>query len=228
MASKRQYATIAEVEQFADVTSTDDTEFEDRISQAEELIDAWVGFQNKAVCENYQGEVSSVNSKTIVDSGSGTPLVAKDDFFKGCTLEIIGGGGAGASRTIESSSYDNRSITYTGDAISGLDTTSVFRIFQLGKFPRYKDMSQNRAGDQYYKYIPEAVKRAVAAQVEYIINQGDDFFSTDDTDKDSESIGNYSYSGGSAAQKSALVRMIAPKARTLLKGITNRTGRIEV
>lgn len=228
MASKRQYATIAEVEEYADVTSTDADEFEDRITQAEELIDAWVGFQQKAVYQVYQGEVSSVNGQTIYDTGSGSPLASKDNFFKGCTIEIIGGGGAGASRTIASSDYTDRSLTYEGDAIAGLDATSVFKIYQLGKFPRYKDMSQNRAGTTYYKYIPEAVKRAVAAQVEYIINQGDEFFSTDDTDKDSESIGNYSYSGGSASQKSALVRLVAPKARSLLKGITNRTGQIEV
>lgn len=229
MASKRRYATIEQIEQFADITSLDDDEFEDRISQAEELIDAWVGFQTKAFSRKIQIEVSSVNGKTIADDRVATQLTYEDDFFAGCTLEVIGGAGAGQTRTIVSSNKDAKSITYEGDTLSpNVDTTSIIRIYQLGKFPRNIDMQLNRAGNKYYKMITDAVTRATAAQLEYMINQGDEFFGTDDPDKESERIGNYSYSGGSSnAQRSALVRMIAPRARTLLRGITNRTGRIE-
>lgn len=229
MASRREYTTIAEVEAYADVTATDNDEFEEQITMAEEMIDVYVGHQQKAFPREIQGEVSSVNGKTIFDVGPSSLLVDHDDYLAGCTLEIIGGAGKGQTRTIESSSKDNKSITYKGDTLSpDVDTTSIFKIYQLGKFPRRKDMTLNRAGDRYYKMIPDAVKRATAAQVEYIINQGADFFGTDETDKDSESLGNYSYSGGNASQKSTVVRMIAPKARTLLRGITNRLGRIEV
>jgi hypothetical protein len=232
MASRRGYLTIDELEEFADIEVTDNAEAEDQISQAEEIIDAYVGAQEKFFPRVFQGEVSAVSNsnKTLADTGSGSQLHVIDDYFKGCELEIIGGAGAGQRGIIESSSKDNRTVTLAAAFSVTPDTTSVFRIYQLGKFPRYSDVYTNRAGTKYFKAIPEAVKRATAAQVQFIIEQGDKYFSTDQTDMTRERIGNYEYEkagAGSGVGQSSLVKLLAPKARALLRGIKNSTGQFE-
>lgn len=227
MASKRRYATIAEVCELADVTSTDDSEFEDRISQAEELIDAYVGFQQRSVPKQVRGEVTGVNGATIFDTYNGGPLYLTDGWYVNCTFEIVGGTGAGQSGFIIASSRLNQSITLSAALTTPPDTTSIYRIYQLGKFPRMQDKTTNRLGLAIYKTIPEAVKRAVAAQVAFVIEMGDDYFAGDGAVMDSESLLNYSYSKSSGAQQSALVKMIAPRAQVLLRGIMNRTGQLQ-
>lgn len=229
MASRRGYLTIAELEEFADIDVTDDAEAEDQISQAEELIDAWVGFQERRLYREYRGEVTAVSNadKTIADTGNGTPLDANDDFYKGAEIEIVAGTGAGQRQTIVSSDKSDKTVT-VGTAFSPApDTTSMFRIYQLGKFPRRKDGYQNRAGNKVFYSIPEAVRRATAAQVQFIIEMGSAYFAGAGADMNRERIGNYEYekSSGSGMNQSTLVKLIAPKARVLLRGITNRTGR---
>jgi hypothetical protein len=229
MASRRAYLTIPELEEFAAITVTDETEAYDQISQAEELIDAYVGFQEKAVPCEYHGEVTAVSANTIFDTESQSPLnVSYNDAFKGCEVEIIGGTGAGQRRTISSSSKDGKSITISEAFTTAPDTTSHYRIYQLGKFPRKKDRHTNRSGDQYFYSIPEAVRRATAAQVAYIIEKGPEYFSGDDSQKTAESIGNYSYQtgGGSSGGQSSVVRLVGPRAQALLRGITNRLGQM--
>lgn len=230
MASRRQYLTIEELEEFADITVTDATEAYDQISQAEEIIDAYVGFQQKAVPTTIHGQVSSATANGLIDVHGNTSLYRDLDWYKGCEVEIIGGTGAGQRRTISASDKEARSITVSQNWTTQPDSTSVFRIYQLGKFPRQKDVYTTTDPVRYYRSIPEAVRRATAAQVEYIINQGAAFFSSDSSDKDSESIGNYSYSKGtgSGGGQSARVKMTAPKARALLRGIKNSTGRLVV
>jgi hypothetical protein len=226
MASQRQYATIAEVEQFASITSVDDTEFEDRMSQCEELIDAYVGYQDRFMGSEFIGNVTSATGLTLVDDSFSSKLGTTDNYFAGCYVEIIGGSGVGNRRWIVSSDYTNKSITYEGASI-GADTTSVFRIFQLGKFPRSKDAFLNNDDETWYKIIPEAVRRAVAAQMEFLVNQGDAYFATATMDLASESIGNYSYSRGSGSEgQSPAVKMLAPKAKALLRGYKNSMGRL--
>ncbi len=226
MSSRRGYLTIPELEEYADITVNDATEAFDQISQAEEIIDAYVGFQEKHVPDRIRGEVSAVNGRTLFDTGSGTRLGRLENYFVGCQVSILAGTGAGQSRQIVASSFTASSITVDSDWTVAPDTTSLFEILQLGKFPRHKDAYTTRAGNKWYMSIPEAVKRATAAQVQYFINMGDDFFSTLDSDKTSERIGNYSYTRGSGGgmSQSTLVKLLAPKARTLLRGITNRTG----
>jgi len=144
-------------------------------------------------------------------------------------IELVTGDAAGTIRLITASDGDDYSVTYDGDAISGIQVGDIFRIYQLAKFPRQKD--QFTRNSIYYKTIPRAVKDAVVAQTQFIIELGDDYFTGNETDAGSESIGNYSYSNGGQGQggaQSAVVKMVAPKARTLLRGIVNRLGRIEV
>lgn len=226
MASRRGYLSQEELAQYADITINDTTEADDQISMAEELIDAWVGFQDKFQKRDIFGQVSSATATTVTDSTTLNSLDQIDDYFKGAEIEIVGGTGSGQRRVISSSVRSTKTVTVVSNFSTVPDSTSAFRIYQLGKFPRPRDVFSAADGSKYYKSIPEAVKRATAAQVEYIINQGVKYFASEGVDMESERIGNYSYSKGQGGSLSTLSKLIAPKARALLRGITNRTGRI--
>lgn len=221
--SKRGYLTISELEQFADITVTDDTEAEDRISQAEELIDAYVGFQEKAIPNDFHG-LSNAGSATTLTLQTNQQNILEKDYFKGCMVEIIGGTGNG-QRTVCTGSTKAGVLTFQDTLPTALNNTSFYKIYQLGKFPRLQDVwydSENNT-NTWYKTIPEEVKRATAAQVEYVIEMGDSFFSTDKAEKKSESIGDYSYTNTDTGM---INKLIAPKAKILLTGIKIRIGQI--
>jgi hypothetical protein len=223
MSSKRGYLTIAELEQFADITVTDNTEADDRISQAEELIDAYVGYQEKAVQETLVG-LASAGGTTSVTLQTSHKNIYEKDYFKGCYVEIIGGTGVG-QRSVCTGSTLAGVLTLQDTLSTALDSTSFYKIYQLGKFPTIENSwydSENNT-DTWYRSIPEEIKRAVAAQVEYLIEMGDSFFSSDKSEKSSESIGDYSYSN---ATTGTIEKLIAPKAKMLLRGIKNRKGDI--
>ena len=226
--SRRQYLTQSELAEYADITISDDTEADDQISQAEELIDSYVGFQTRFIPDVHQGKLTSVanSDKELIDTSGDTPFNRNDNYFSYCEIEIIGGTGVGQRGIIESSSEDNKSVTLKTAFATAPDSTSIYKVYQLGKFPRQTDYFYEPDTTTYYKSIPEAVKRAVAAQVEFAINMGSEFFASDATDKQSESIGNYSYSKGNNAIQSAQVKVIAPKAKALLRGIKNSLGEL--
>lgn len=230
MASRRGYVAQDELAEFADITVTDSGEADDQISQAEELIDSFVGSQDKFIKRDYIGQVSSVSGAVITDANATSQLNLTDDFFKGCELEIISGTGAGQRKVISSSDKDDRSVTLVAAFSTAPDTTSHFRIYQLGKFPRAKDVFYSPDGTKVLKSIPEAVKRATAAQVEFFINQGAKFFGSDKADIVSEKIGNYGYEKAGAGSGSgglpSYAKLIAPKARAFLRGIRIITGRL--
>lgn len=220
--SRRGYLSQAELKQYSNIVINDTDEADDVIGQAEEIIDAYVGFQDKFIMEPKHGRFASSGSTTTHTLQSNQQNSLQDGYFKGCEIEIIGGTGIGQRRRITNSTYEG---VITTDAFSTtLDSTSVYKIYQLGKFPRKTDIfyDGDNSANTYYKSVPEAVKRATAAQVDYIIQMGDAYFQTDKTDFESESIGDYSYSKG--ANKAVIDRLVAPKVRTLLKGITNRAG----
>lgn len=227
MTSRRNYLTIAQLEEFADITVTNNAEAYDRISMAEELIDAYVGSQDKAFRSELRGEVTGVSGTTIYDTYAGSGFNAIDNTYQGCMLEIVGGAGSGQSARIISSNRTASSVTIEAAFTVQPNTTSVYRVYQLAKFPRQKDVSWNRLGTALYKIIPEAVQRATAAQVAFMIEMGDSYFSNSNSDFQSENFLNYSYARGTGADgQSSVVKLLAPRARTLLRGITNRKGTI--
>ena len=222
--SRRGYLSQTELAQYANIVVSDTDEADDVIGQAEEMIDAYIGFQDRFISQPINGRLASSGSTTTHTLQSSQQNSAQADYYKGCEMEIIGGTGIGQRRRITASTYAG--VLTTDAFTTALDSTSVYKIYQLGKFPRKEDIfyDGNNSPNTYYKSIPEAVKRAVAAQVDYIIQMGDSFFQTDKADFDSESIGDYSYSKGSNVGMAHTDKLIAPKARTLLKGITNRKG----
>jgi len=222
MSSRRRYLTNAEAEEYADIIISDSDEADDQISQAEEMIDAYVGPQRKHIRVELEGMATAGTTTTLIDTSSDTPLNYNDNYFNYCEVEIVAGTNVGETRRISSSDRTVNEITVNAAFSSAIDSTSVYRIRQLGKFPRVKDVfSKTVSGEAiYYKAIPEAVKRATAAQLQYVIDKGIEFFSGA-TDKDSERIADYNYSVKAGAE-----RLIAPKARLILKGIMSRKGRL--
>lgn len=225
MASRRNYVTTAEV---AELIGGSPTITDLQISEAEELIDAYVGFQKRFLDYKIEGRAQAGGATSLT-------LQAKEvdvydiDFFKDCEVEILGGTGAGQRRTI-STSAKNGVLTIATAWTTPPDATSFYRIYQLGKFPRHCDVTlfSEVPPSAYYKQIIENVKRSVAAQVEYMIEMGDDFFTTDQSLKSKEQIGDYGYElaqnfGGSPIP---INRLIAPKAKELLRHIRNITGKI--
>lgn len=227
--TRRGYLSQDELEQYANLTVTDSAEADDNISQAEELIDSYVGFQEKFFPHNdlYYGTFETVTSSTQMTLDSRHQSNNGVDYFKGCEIEIVGGTGAG--QRVKIAANTNAGVITTEAFTTTPDTTSFYKIYQLGKFPRKCDViSDTISGEaRYYKSIPEAVKRAVAAQVQYAIEMGESYFQSDAIDKNSESIGDYSYSKGSSAS-SGLHSLLAPKAKLYLRGIVNRKGTILV
>lgn len=225
---RRGYVTIDEVQQFADITVTDEAEAIDQISQAEELIDSWVGFQQKARPNIVKSEVKSATSNTLTEIDNLNVLFLSDDYYKGCEVEIIGGTGAGQIRKITGQLRATKTITVDRPWDTQPDSSSLFRIYQLGKFPRDCDLYMNSMGTHYYPTIPDAVKRATAAQVQYMITQRPEFFASDGLEKTKENIGNYGYEmGNGQSSQSARVRLTGPRVRQFLRGITNRVGSFE-
>lgn len=217
--SRRGYLSQDELKQFANITITDSTEADDQISQAEEMIDTYVRRADKFIPNQTQGQATSGSTTTLIDTSSDSHFNYDDDYFNGCEIEIIGGTNVGERRRISDFDKATKKITVANAFTAAIDNTSVYVIYQLGLFPRYKDVWHN--SNVYYKRIPEAVKRAVAAQVEYIIEKGEDFF-RGGADLKSESIDDYSYTRDNGASGSAV--LIAPKARQFLRGFISRIG----
>lgn len=223
--TKRNYLSIAELQELADLTVIDATEAMYQIDRAEQAIDDYVGYHQPSVEDNFRGTVSSSSAKTLVDTNPASQLHQIDGFFQRCVVEIIGGTGSGQVRYIEDSSFDNRSVTIADAWDTNPDITSFYKIYQLAKFPRAgsDDVFVRQDGRRYYKTIPNAVKQATAAQVAFIIAMGDAYFVSNLGDMQSETIDNYSYSKANAGQSPA-VSALAPRARTLLRGYKNSGG----
>ncbi len=216
METKRGYITKAEVESYCDIAITDDDEAIERMELAEEIIDKYVGFQNSFMRYEISGKASDGTTTTLVDENVNSQIkVTTENWLTYCILEIIGGTNAGESRMITANSTSG-TITVHKAFTSAIDNTSVYRIYQLAKFPRTQDATL--VNSIYYKYIPEMVKKACLAQVQYMIEMGDDFFNSG-ADKESENIDGYSYK-----VKDGTRRMISPKAKDYLHGIMNRKG----
>lgn len=204
------------------------TASEAQIDLAEQIIDHYVGVQKRHVGHVHEGEITSLLAgQKIVDEDSRSRLSQYDNgYFKYCVIEFLSGEHAGESRPITANTESESSIVYGGDELANLAVGDIFKIYQLGKFPRQKDVLHRDT--VYHKSIPRVVKDAVIAQAEFIVEMGDDYFSGNETDAAGESIGNYSYQNAGGGNQSATVKMVAPKARTMLRGIINRLGRIEV
>lgn len=222
MSTRRNYITEDEIEEFSNIQVTDHTEAVSQMSFAEEMIDSYVGFQQKHIRGAYTGYVETSGNNYIIDSSNGSMIKGyDDDFFTFCEVEIIGGTGKGQRRNVIAYEKDLQKITVDSNWTTNPDSTSFYIVHQIGKFPRVDDVY--RADDNtYFKMIPDAVKRATMAQLEYIIEKGSAFFSGAG-DYKSESLEGYSYTVNDRKN-----RFISPHARQLLRGIRNTKGHLIV
>lgn len=223
--SRRKYLTIAEYTEFTGLVTT-----LEKINIAEELIDSYVGFHGKSNQETIVGRVASGTASTFQLEASRHQNTFQADWFQFCEVQIIKGTGAGQHRTIASSTLAGI-ITVDDNFDTTPDATSYYRIFQPGKFPRNNDDETYFDGyvspQVYIKQIPEAIKRATAAQIQYMTELGDSFFNGEGSTLDAESIGDYSYSRGRFNHTDG-TSLVGPKAKQLLKGYVNRKGRMIV
>lgn len=222
--SKRSYLSITEAFEMVGLTVT-----EEQINVAEELIDAYVGSFLKFMQHHIIGRATSATANTLT-------LQTRDrntfdiNYFKWLTIEILSGTGEGQTRTIQSSTKDGV-LTVSANFTTTPDATSMYRIYQLGKFPRQCDVQafSEVPPTEYVKRIPDQIKRAVAYQLEYIAFMGDAYFKDNIPDSYSESVGDYSesktYSKGAGLGISLL---IGSKAKAQLHGFLQRSGRIEL
>jgi hypothetical protein len=218
--TKRGYITKQQVEDYCDISITDNSEAVEKMEIAEEIIDQYVGFQNSFLRYDVTNRASDGTTLSLTDTNSNSPINSMtENYFSYCMLDIIGGTNAGESRLITASSTSGV-LTVHKAFTSAIDSTSVYRIYQLAKFPRGVDYEV--VNNIYYKYVPENIKLACLAQMEYMAEMGQDFF-MDTADKSGESMDGYSYQ-----MRNNRSRMIAPKAKEYLRGFVNRKGNLIV
>jgi hypothetical protein len=209
--SRKNYVTIAEAEAITGITLTDA-----EISQAEDQIDSYVGrVGSKHLTNELVGNAQAGGASTITLADSELSIYYAGHFV-GMQVEIIGGQGMGQRRNIQSHAGDVLTVDAAWDEGKVPDNTSVYHVFQAGKFPRGNDVVSHDGVD--YPGIPEAVKNATAYQAVWMKNLGDEL---DNETLASENIGGYSYSSNA---KAGSARIIAPKARVALRGYVNRVG----
>lgn len=222
------------------------------IEMAEEMIDGYVGPQRKwfqldssfiagvftppdyepetPVVKELRGRITQVISPTQYMIETWQQHAYQNNFFIMCNIDVIGGKGFNNSYLISASTLDGqitiKNIDGTDPTQAVFDTTSVYRIYQLGKFPRDRDVFYNTFQNPpfYYKAIPEQIREATAAQAEFINAMGIDYFTTERLT--SERIGSYSYSRAAHSVKNDT--LIAPKAKFLMKGYMSRRGTLIV
>jgi hypothetical protein len=218
------------------------------IDMAEQMVDGYVGPQRKwfqldssfiagvftppdyepetPVVKELRGRITQAISPTQYMIETWQQRAYQNDFFVMCNIDVIGGMGLGKSYLIAASTLSGqitiKNVDGTDPTENVFDTTSVYRIYQLGKFPRDRDVFYNTFQNPtfYYKGIPEQVREATAAQAEFINSMGLDYFTSERLT--SEHIGSYSY--GRAAHSIKDSTLIAPKAKFLLKGYMSRRG----
>lgn len=219
MSTKRGYLTDS---QYQSITGNDGlgVTATATIEKAEAIIDGYIGFHSKARPE-LSGTVKAATTTTVTLSNELTGV----DYLKGCTIEFLSGNLAGTLTVIQGNTADNIiTVVEALDAAPALN--DMYRIYQVGKYPETLANTVISDVTHYAPLIPQALREAVAYQVEYMQELGDATFSGRAGLVDSERIDNYSYSLGDNAKGGRI--LIAPKARQALagSGIINRTGSI--
>lgn len=225
METARGYLSKTELTAYAPGVTGTDPEKLALIARAEALIDSYIGHQDQAV-RPLRDVARAATDNTLQMSASDAQGANGFNYLKGCQITILDGTGEGQVRYIASNTLDG-TVTISEDWTTNPDTTSYYRVEQVGKLPRRgKDLTNDTVNGQnrYFRVIPVAVKQAVAAQAEYIQQMGDAYFTGGDSNMQSESSDGYSYTRGENGTNGK--GLIAPAARSYLAGagIINRAG----
>lgn len=227
MATIRGYLTD---KQFQNITGADSlgTDADLIIAKAEAIIDGYIG--------NWQPHFNEIVTVPSSAQAGEITLNAQDraslpgvDYLKGLAVEFLNGEAAGETRIIESQGSDGV-ITFDQEFSDEPADGDIVRIYQAGKVPRRgtDDVISREVINEriYIRNIPQPLREAVAAQIQYMQELGDEFFDGQASSLDSESMQSYSYQRGESAKGGKA--MVAPKVRQLLAGtgIINRTAQI--
>ncbi len=196
------------------------------INRAEAIIDGILGYWQPAVPQ-MQGVAAAASASSVT--------LAPDrrmpgiDYLVGCVIEFQSGDAVGEYRVIKGQTADGV-LTLDKDFTTAPEAGDVYHIVQMGKLPRAgkADTATVQIGNtqKYMRTLPATIREAVAMQVVYMQEMGDDYFTGGAMNMKSESFGSYSYSREDGA--SGARAMIAPQARQALSGsgLINRTGQI--
>lgn len=223
MKTNRNYITTKELENILGITITDEQDAIKKLNIAEQIIDDYVKFQDRSIKYDITGIATGGTTTTLIDTNTDSHLIQNDDgFLAYMTLQIVSGTNAGESRIVYSSEKTTGTITVTVPFSEAVDSTSVYLLKQVGKFPRVNDYHFSDSLQTYYKYIIPEVKSAVAYQYEYISEQGESFFTGAGDIFESESIGNYSYK----LKDGNISKIVSSTSKILLSGIRNIKGKM--
>lgn len=204
MASLRQYTNETVIAQIADILSTDISD--KLINRAESMIDSYCG-------DFYEGSfVRAFNQSTSIEAANttftDTTLTVSpnpgnsDNYYTYTVIELMEGNKKGLIIPVLSS--NNNQLSFA--TVAGLSGQIACRIYQLGKFPMYKDTYPRKS-------IPREIIEAVAYQVDFLFKNAKKI---NQNSKKSESIGeNYSYTNEDLSADT-LAKRIAPMARDIL------------
>lgn len=108
--TRRGYLSQTELAQYANIEITDPTEADDQISQAEEIIDAYVRQSDKFLRVRINGTATGGSTTTLTDTQY---LTQYDGYYTGLELEILAGAGAGKRLRITGSNRATKTVTFT-------------------------------------------------------------------------------------------------------------------
>lgn len=206
----RKYVSQADVQNYSNITINDSDEANDIIDLAESIIDNYVGYVKPHVIHRIHGKATGGTTLKLIDTSGDSYLGSNDDgYYRNCVLEMMSGTQAGKRRAITDSDQGDKSVTVEDEFSSAIADGDAYVIYQLAKFPRAKDVEL--IDNEYYKIIPEQIKQATLAQIEYIVEKGLDFFS-EGVDYKSESFSKYSYT-----MKDGADRYLSPLARRIIR-----------
>lgn len=201
------------------------------ITDAERIIDAYVGPGQRFYPELTGNPSANVASGATSFSAQVFGSRRPNYWAKGgAYIEILSGADTaviGTKRLVIAS--DGNTLTLDSGFAGALTTSTQFRFYQESQFPRWAD--GNILGDPR---MPNVLKAAVAAQVEYGIAYGSEAFGLGDSDVVDDEAGNVqtrSYGSGYSETRDTrrtegLARWIAPRARVLLRSLLTTTGRV--
>ena len=201
------------------------------ITDAERVIDAYVGGGPR-----FYPELTGNPSFTVASGVTTLPSSIfgsrRPNYWAkgGVYIEILNSADAsniGARRLVVASSVE--SVTLDTGFDTELTAAAQFVFIQDSQFPRLWD--SNILGDPH---MPQVLKLAVAAQVEYGIAYGSEAFGLGDSsivDDESGNVQSRTYGSGYSESRDTrrtegLARWIAPRARVLLRALLNSTGAI--
>lgn len=200
------------------------------ISDAERVIDAFIGPGQKFY-QRLGGEVlatvaSGATSLTASIFGDRRPnyWAAGGAYI---TIVSAADSALNGERRLIVSSLNPNTVTLASGFSAALAAGAQFHFNQESAFPRVWDQDTWGNPD-----IPELLKEAVAAQVEYGIAYGSEAFGLGDTTISADTAGDITsrtYGSGysesrDARRRDGLAVWIAPRARVLLRRLLNSTG----